>query len=102
MYKNSDMSAMPTQANGGDMFGGLTKRELFCLHMGVADTGDKILDAIIHRGNYQQDAVKMMAATITGTDNPNAEKCAEMAVIAADEIRALVRACISTPVGALE
>lgn len=27
--KNSDMPAMPTQCNGGDLYGGLTKREYF-------------------------------------------------------------------------
>ena len=27
--KNSDMPAMPTQMNGGDLYGGLTKREHF-------------------------------------------------------------------------
>ena len=27
--KNSDMPAMPTQVNGGDLYGGLTKREHF-------------------------------------------------------------------------
>lgn len=27
--KNGDMPAMPTQVNGGDIYGGLTKREYF-------------------------------------------------------------------------
>ena len=39
--KNGDMPANPTQINGGDIYGGITKREMFCLHNGVADTGDE-------------------------------------------------------------
>ena len=31
--KNGDMPAMPTQCNGGDFFGGLTKREMMAMHM---------------------------------------------------------------------
>ena len=34
--KNSDKSAMPTQSNGGDIFGGLTKREMMAMHMMAA------------------------------------------------------------------
>ena len=30
--KNGDMSAMPTQVNGGDIYGGLTKREYAKIH----------------------------------------------------------------------
>ena len=33
---------------------GLTKREQFCLTMGVAETGDEELDAIIRKGNKQK------------------------------------------------
>lgn len=29
----ADMLAMPTQSNGGDIFGGLTKREMMAMHM---------------------------------------------------------------------
>lgn len=29
--KNGDYSAMPNQVNGGDLFGGLTKREQFAM-----------------------------------------------------------------------
>lgn len=60
--KNGDMPAMPTQAGGGDIYGGLTKRETFCLHMGVAETGDAELDAIIRKGNRQKMATQMMEA----------------------------------------
>lgn len=31
--KNADMAAMPTQSNGGDIFGGLTKREMMAMHI---------------------------------------------------------------------
>lgn len=33
MTKNGDLPAMPTQYNGGDLFGGLTKREMMAMHM---------------------------------------------------------------------
>jgi hypothetical protein len=29
--KNGDLPAMPTQVNGGDLYGGLTKREQFAM-----------------------------------------------------------------------
>lgn len=29
--KNGDLPAMPTQVNGGDIFGGMTKREQFAM-----------------------------------------------------------------------
>ena len=31
--KNGDMPAMPTQENGGDIYGGLTKRETMAMHI---------------------------------------------------------------------
>jgi hypothetical protein len=31
--KNGDMSAMPTQINGGDVYGGMTKREMIAMHI---------------------------------------------------------------------
>ena len=31
--KNGDMPAMPTQYNGGDIYGGLTKREMMTMHV---------------------------------------------------------------------
>ena len=60
--KNADMPAMPTQNGSGDIYGGLTKSEDFCLHMGVAETGDAELDAIIRKGNRQKMATQMMEA----------------------------------------
>lgn len=62
--KNGDMPAMPItdeQAQDADMQG-LNKRETFCLHMGVAETGDAELDAIIRKGNRQKMATQMMEA----------------------------------------
>ena len=61
MKTNGNMPAAPllldtrTTLSGGtaanDYFEGLTKREMFCLHMGVAETGDAELDEIIRKGN---------------------------------------------------
>jgi hypothetical protein len=31
MIKNADLPAIPNQVNGGDIFGGLTKREMFAM-----------------------------------------------------------------------
>jgi len=68
--KNPDMPKNPTspidtkesweeQTAGGRFLpsNGLTKREYFCLHMGVAETGDSDLDKIIKRGNKQKAAM---------------------------------------------
>lgn len=70
--KNGDMPAMPTYQyeKVGDVTAselvavGLTKRETFCLHMGVAETGDAELDAIISKGNLQEMAMHMMAGML--------------------------------------
>lgn len=66
--KNGDMPAMPITLEPGEVWSefedhanGLTKREMFCLHNGVADTGDDELDAIIRKGNRQKMAMHMMA-----------------------------------------
>lgn len=39
--KNADMAAMPTQSNGGDIFGGLTKREMMAMHIATGFAADK-------------------------------------------------------------
>jgi hypothetical protein len=57
--KNADMPAMPAEPMGhtGPPYytdipsNGLTKREQFCLTMGVPETGDPDLDTIIVKGN---------------------------------------------------
>jgi len=53
---NADKPAMPADQRFGRGWAvsiGLTKREQACLTMGVADTGDAELDAIITKGNRQ-------------------------------------------------
>jgi len=76
---NADMPAMPSGAivrsrvnrndPGSDFFiitettaanSGLTKREQFCLQMGVPETGDSELDEIIRKGNRQNAAMAAM------------------------------------------
>lgn len=60
--KNGDLPAMPItneQAQDADMHG-LSKREMFCLHMCVAETGDAELDEIIRKGNRQKMAIAAM------------------------------------------
>ena len=102
--KNGDLPAMPmglgcdgVYYNGHDLEGeyhnmnppanGLTKREVFCLHNGVADTGDEELDAIIQKGNRHKTAMHMMASIIT-QGAPAFNHAAEDAVIAADALLA--------------
>ena len=67
--KNANLPAMPQnnsetlcQATGAPhwMHCGLTKREMFCLHNCVADTGDSELDAIIRKGNHHKAAIAAM------------------------------------------
>lgn len=64
---NADTPVMPVNAesytdNGGfsvDSFG-LTKREQFCLQMGVPETGDPDLDDIIRKGECKRIAAMSM------------------------------------------
>lgn len=67
-FKNGDMSAMPLPLGDETAAGcdGLTKREMFCLHMGVAETGDAELDEIIRQGNRQKMAVQICNGFISG------------------------------------
>lgn len=55
--KNADMSAMPTQTNGGDIFGGLTKREMMAMHMMAHLMMSERL------GSYEEQAVYSIKAT---------------------------------------
>lgn len=76
MKTNGDLPAAPLlldtkpTLSGGttadDYFEGLTKREMFCLHMGVAETGDAELDAIICKGNRQKIAMQICNGFISG------------------------------------
>ena len=64
-FKNGDMPAMPDEFTGSS---GLTKREMFCLHMGVAETGDAELDAIINKGNRQKVIAQIMCGLLSATE----------------------------------
>ena len=78
--KNSDMPAMPinkaidTHESWEDLTAGgrfvpvdgLTKREKFCLEMGVPNTGDPVLDEIIIKGNRNKAAMMAMQGLLSG------------------------------------
>lgn len=90
-FKNADMPAMPVIDSNGcsmrygpeDLFAdGLTKRETFCLHMGVAETGDAELDAIIRKGNQQKMVMHMMSARVSITGAPDYQFNAKRAAAA--------------------
>ena len=62
---NADEPAMAIEFSGfgqcqPEAFLGLTKRAQFCLTMGVAETGDAELDAIITKGIRQKAAMMAM------------------------------------------
>ena len=59
---------------------GLTKREQACLTMGVADTGDAELDAIITKGNKNKFAGVAMQSLLAHYDPDGADECASYAV----------------------
>ena len=61
---NADMPAMPSPHFKADELQGLTKREQACLIMGVADTGDAELDAIITKGNKNKFAMQGMVRAV--------------------------------------
>lgn len=92
--KNADMPAMPIQLNDGEVWSeeidhanGLTKREMFCLRMGVAETGDAGLDAIIRKGNRQKMAMHMMSGLLSKPGHSfNEHDVANDAVRAADAL----------------
>ena len=71
-----------------DYFDGLTKREVFCLHNGVADTGDEELDAIIQKGNWHKTAMHMMAHLMLHESLGSYEDAAMCATSAADALLA--------------
>ena len=59
---------------------GLTKREQACLIMGVADTGDAELDAIITKGNKNKFAGVAMQSLLAHYGTDGADECASYAV----------------------
>ena len=81
---NANKPSMPiwTQdMNLGETSGsGLTKREQACLTMGVADTGDAELDAIITKGNKNKLAGLAMQSLLTHYGTDGADECASYAV----------------------
>lgn len=77
MKTNGDMPAMPVTDDAGMPFNsvpaepstiGLTKREMLCLHVGVAETGDAELDDIIRKGNRQKIAAQIMCGLLSATN----------------------------------
>ena len=88
---NADMPAMPLHSDAMAGYEGLTKREQFCLTMGVADTGDAELDAIITKGNRQSLAGLAMQGMIASPigklkDVSNGNSLANAAVDQADAL----------------
>jgi len=51
---NADLPAMPNQVNGGDLYGGLTKREQAAIHMMAAR---RIANPLSNRWDIAKDAV---------------------------------------------
>ena len=68
---------------------GLTKREQACLTMGVADTGDAELDAIITKGNKNKFAGLAMQGLLAHYGTDGASDCA---LYADDYANALLKA----------
>jgi len=66
---------------------GLTKKEFFCLHHGVAETGDPELDEIIRKGNHQKAAMAAMQGILNNGVYTFAD-CAVDAVKYADALLA--------------
>ena len=80
---NADMPAMPVDIfsdEGLRNYMGLTKREQACLIMGVADTGDAELDAIITKGNKNKFAGVAMQSLLAHYGTDGADECASYAV----------------------
>lgn len=74
---NADMPAMPIVVNGrivsandhapekDSMLLGLTKREQACITLGVPETGDEELDALIRKSERKRIAAILMAAWVS-------------------------------------
>lgn len=65
---------------------GLTKREMFCLYHGVAETGDAELDEIIKKGNRQKASIAAMQGLLAKDDDRQAHNVALQAVQNADAL----------------
>ena len=102
--KNGDMPAMPFEEVKTRYQGlpdewanhqGLTKREMFCLYMGVAETGDAELDEIIRKGNRQKMAVSAMhgiLSSLTAEDSVSKRELAGCSIADADALLAELEA----------
>tara|TARA_R110000868_G_scaffold191914_1_gene436212 strand:- start:760 stop:1044 length:285 start_codon:yes stop_codon:yes gene_type:complete len=77
---NADMPAMPLHSDAMAGYEGLTKREQACLIMGVADTGDAELDAIITKSNKNKFAGVAMQSLLAHYGTDGADECASYAV----------------------
>ena len=95
--KNGDMPAMPFEEVRSRFQGlpdkwanhvGLTKREMFCLHMGVAETGDANLDAIIRKGNRQKMAMAAMQGVLSPYTPISPSELVNCAIINTDALLA--------------
>ena len=87
---NADKPAMPIPRGVyNNDTAGLTKREQACLTMGVADTGDAELDAIITKGNKNKFAGLAMKGLLAHYGTDGAGECALYAV---DYANALLKA----------
>lgn len=65
--KNGDMPAMPTQCSGGDIYGGLTKREMMAMHI----ASGLISDPQVRTGDVAATAVKVADALLTELERTN-------------------------------
>jgi hypothetical protein len=103
---NADMPAMPLSGDAYQDFAGfdgskntsynpecqgLTKREQFCLQMGVPETGDPELDDIIRKGERKRIAAMAMQGLIAADYKSGSEKMGEeditlMAISYADNL----------------
>lgn len=85
--KNADLPAMPINKSidtheswedltAGGRFvpaDGLTKREKFCLEMGVPNTGDRVLDEIINKGNRNKAAMMAMQGLLASASDSDGQ-----------------------------
>lgn len=64
---NADMPAMPTQSNGGDIFGGMTKREMMAMHIFSSMQGRDGVCNIEHEVTFAVVAADHLLAELEST-----------------------------------